>query len=258
MPVTPIGSDPASAALTIDGLTVDFAGFRAVDTVSTVIENGELRVLLGANGAGKTTLMDLVSGKTRPTAGRVFLGNVEITGLEEHRIAQAGLGRKFQIPSVFRDLSVRRNLEVASCRNPSVFANLRLGFPTAQTRRVEEILAMVGLESKQEVEAGSLSHGETQWLELGMLMAQDPKVILLDEPTAGMTEAETMKTAAIIKAMRGRHTIVVVEHDMAFVREIASRITVMHLGRILAEGPITEIETNPDVRAAYLGSKGIQ
>ncbi|MCB4767739.1 urea ABC transporter ATP-binding protein UrtD [Ancylobacter sp. Lp-2] len=255
---TPIGTPAVSAALTLDGLTVDFAGFRAVDTVSTIVEAGELRVLLGANGAGKTTLMDLVSGKTRPTAGHVYLGDTEITGLEEHRIAQAGLGRKFQIPSVFRDLGVRRNIEVAACRNPSVFANLRLGFSPEQTRRVEEILDLVGLNAKQEVEAGSLSHGETQWLELGMLMAQDPKLILLDEPTAGMTEAETMKTAAIIKAMRGRHTLIVVEHDMAFVKEIATRITVMHLGRILAEGSVAEIEANAEVKAAYLGSKGIQ
>ncbi|MBS7540802.1 urea ABC transporter ATP-binding protein UrtD [Ancylobacter lacus] len=254
----PIGAPASGAALTIDGLTVDFAGFRAVDTVSTVVEAGELRVLLGANGAGKTTLMDLISGKTLPTAGRVFLGEREITGLEEHRISQAGLGRKFQIPSVFRDLTVRRNLEVAACRNPGVFANLRLGFSPAQTRRVEDILDQVGLVTRQEDDAGSLSHGETQWLELGMLMAQDPKVILLDEPTAGMTEAETMKTAAIIKAMRGRHTLVVVEHDMAFVKEIANRITVMHLGRVLAEGSVADIEANAEVRAAYLGAKGIR
>ncbi len=246
-----------SAALTIDGLTVDFAGFRAVDNVSTVVEAGELRVLLGANGAGKTTLMDVISGKTRPTAGHVYFGDTDVTGLEEHKIAQAGLGRKFQIPSVFRDLSVRRNLEVAACPHPGVFANLRFGFADTQNKRIAEILNIIGLADKADVEAGNLSHGETQWLELGMLMAQAPKVIMLDEPTAGMTEIETRKTAEIIKQMRGRHTIVVVEHDMTFVKEIANRITVMHLGKILAEGDVTEIENNAAVKAAYLGSKGI-
>lgn len=246
-----------TATLTIDGLTVDFSGFRAVDNVSTVVEAGELRVLLGANGAGKTTLMDLISGKTAATSGKVYIGDEEVSGLPEHRIARAGLGRKFQIPSVFRELSVRQNLEVASCRNPGVLANLRLAFSPESRVRVDEILALVDLEAKSGVEAGTLSHGETQWLELGMLMAQNPKVILLDEPTAGMTEAETMKTASIIKDMRGRHTIVVVEHDMAFVKEIANRITVMHLGKVLAEGSVEHIENNESVRAAYLGSKGI-
>ena len=246
-----------TAALTIDGLTVDFAGFRAVDTVSTVVDPGELRVLLGANGAGKTTLMDLVSGKTRATAGHVYLDDKDITNLEEHKISQAGIGRKFQIPSVFRDLTVARNIEVASFRNPSVFRNLGFGLTAAARERVDEILELVGLTHCTQTEAGNLSHGETQWLELGMLMAQAPKVVLLDEPTAGMTEAETAKTAAIIKAMRGQHTIVVVEHDMAFVKQIADRITVMHLGKVLAEGDVASIESNQAVRDAYLGSKGI-
>jgi urea transport system ATP-binding protein len=174
-----------------------------------------LRVVLGANGAGKTTLMDLISGKTPSSEGQVFLYDTDITNREEHEIARAGVGRKFQIPSVFRELTVRRNLEVASCRNPK------------------------------------------EWLELGLLIVQDPKVLLLDEPTAGMTQAETHKTSQIINGLKGRHTIVVVEHDMAFVREIAERITVMHLGQILAEGDVAAIERNPQVREAYLGSKGI-
>jgi urea transport system ATP-binding protein len=247
----------STASLTIDGLTVDFSGFRAVDSVSTVVDAGELRVLLGANGAGKTTLMDLISGKTRATAGKVYIGDTEVTAMSEHAIARAGMGRKFQIPSVFRDLTVRQNLEVAASPSPGVFANLRFALPSSTTARIDEITELVGLGERVDTDAGTLSHGETQWLELGMLIAQRPKVILLDEPTAGMTEAETMKTAAIIKAMRGEHTLVVVEHDMAFVKEIANRITVMHLGKVLAEGTVESIEKNQAVRDAYLGSKGI-
>ncbi len=246
-----------TAALTIDGLAVDFAGLKAVNGVSMVVEEGELRVLLGANGAGKTTLMDLVSGKTKSTAGRVHLYDTEITNREEHEIARAGIGRKFQIPSVFRDLTVRRNLEVASCRNPRVMANLGFGFPRAARAREDEVLDLIGLADAAERQAASLSHGQTQWLELGLLMVQEPKVLLLDEPTAGMTQAETYKTSQIINGLKGRHTVLVVEHDMAFVREIAERITVMHLGQVLAEGSVADIERNPKVREAYLGSRRI-
>lgn len=245
------------AALTIDALEVDFSGFKAVDGVSMVVEEGELRVLLGANGAGKTTLMDLISGKTKCTGGRVFVGEADITNAEEHRIARAGIGRKFQIPSVFRELSVRQNLEVSSIKNPGVLSNLGLRFSSSQRERVDAILAEMGLEEVADENAGALSHGQTQWLELGMLLIQDPQILLLDEPTAGMTQAETLKTSQIINALKGRHTLIVVEHDMAFVRQIAERITVMHLGKVLAEGRIEEIETNEAVREAYLGSGGI-
>ncbi len=244
-------------ALTIDGLGVDFGGFKAVNGVSLTIEDGELRVLLGANGAGKTTLMDLVSGKTQSTEGRVFLHDTNITNWEEHHIARAGIGRKFQIPSVFKELTVRRNLEVASCRNPGVWANLRFGFSKQATHDVDEVLELIGLTEEAGQLAAYLSHGQTQWLELGLLITQNPKVILLDEPTAGMTQAETRKTSEIVNSLKGRHTLVVVEHDMAFVREIAERITVLHLGQVLAEGSVAQIEADPRVREAYLGSKGI-
>ena len=246
-----------TVALTIDGIGVSFAGVKAVDGVSLLIEEGELRVLLGANGAGKTTLMDLISGKTPSTEGRVFLFDTEITNWSPHRIARAGIGRKFQIPSVFRDFTVRRNLDVASCSDPRVLANLGIGIPRARRRRINEVLELTGLADAAETPAANLSHGQTQWLELGMLIVQDPKLLLLDEPTAGMTQAETHKTAEIIKGLRGQHTILVVEHDMAFVREIAEQITVMHLGRVLAEGDIAAIESNEAVRRAYLGSHGI-
>ena len=247
----------AQSALTIDGLGVDFGGFKAVDGVTLTVEDGELRVLLGANGAGKTTLMDLVSGKTKSTQGRVFLHDTDITNWEEHKIARAGIGRKFQIPSVFKELTVRRNLEVASCKKPGVFANLRFGFGGEANERVDEVLELIGLTEESDRVAAYLSHGQTQWLELGLLITQNPKIILLDEPTAGMTQAETHKTSVIVNNLKGRHTIIVVEHDMAFVREIAERITVLHLGQVLAEGNVGEIESNLKVREAYLGSKGI-
>ncbi len=246
-----------TAALTIDGIGVSFAGFKAVNKVSMIIEEGELRVLLGANGAGKTTLMDLISGKTESTEGRVFLYDTDITNREEHEIARAGVGRKFQIPSVFKELSVRENLQVANCRSPAVLANLGFGFSTEAKKRIDEVLELIGLTEQAATIAGNLSHGQTQWLELGLLIVQNPKVLLLDEPTAGMTQAETHRTSQIINGLKGRHTILVVEHDMAFVREIAERITVMHLGQILAEGDVSEIERNEKVREAYLGSKGI-
>ncbi len=247
----------AQSALTIDGLSVDFEGFKAVNGVTMTVDDGELRVLLGANGAGKTTLMDLISGKTKSTDGRVYLHDTDITNWEEHKIARAGIGRKFQIPSVFKELTVRRNLEVASCKMPGVFANLRFGFGTDAERNVDEVLELIGLTEEQDRIAAYLSHGETQWLELGLLITQNPKIILLDEPTAGMTQAETHKTSEIVNNLKGRHTIIVVEHDMAFVREIAERITVLHLGQVLAEGNVEQIENNPKVREAYLGSKGI-
>src|ERR1700675_745064 len=247
----------AAAALTIDGLSVDFEGFKGVNQVSMVVDEGELRVLLGANGAGKTTLMDLISGKTQVTSGRVFLYDTEITNWEEHKIARAGVGRKFQNPSIFKELTVRRNLEVASCRNPGVFANLRFGFSAEAERNVDEVLELIGLTEEANRLAAYLSHGQTQWLELGLLITQNPKVILLDEPTAGMTQAETHKTSEIVNSLKGKHTLIVVEHDMAFVREIAERITVLRVGAALAKDNVEETETDPKVRAAYLGSKGI-
>ncbi len=245
------------AALTLEGLGVSFAGFKAVSGVNLTIAEGELRVLLGANGAGKTTLMDLISGKTRSTEGTVHLYDTDITNWHELAVARAGIGRKFQIPSVFRELSVRRNLEVASCRSPGVFANLGFGLRQAARQRLDGVLEQVGLADCADRLAGILSHGQTQWLELGLLMVQDPKLLLLDEPTAGMTAAETERTAEIIKGLRGSHTVVVVEHDMAFVRDIAETITVLHLGQVLAEGDMLTVERDPAVRDAYLGARGL-
>ena len=223
------------------------------------VEEGELRVLLGANGAGKTTLMDLVSGKTKSTEGRVFLHDTDITNWEEHKIARAGVGRKFQIPSVFRDLTVRRNLEVASCRNPGVLRQSRASAfsqasPARRRSRAGTDWPDRGGQSAGRPTSPTVRRSGSS---LALLITQNPKVILLDEPTAGMTQAETQKTSEIVNRLKGKHTIIVVEHDMAFVREIAERITVLHLGQVLAEGNVEQIETNPKVREAYLGSKGI-
>ncbi|MEL7000790.1 MAG: urea ABC transporter ATP-binding protein UrtD [Pseudomonadota bacterium] len=244
-------------ALMLDGLGVSFGGFKAVDCFSTVVAHGELRVILGPNGAGKTTMMDLVSGKTASTEGKVFLYGADITNHPEHMIARAGVGRKFQIPSIFRDLRVRENLEVAAVEETGVLRNLRLGLSRAQKQRIDEVIELTRLEDVLDARAGDLSHGQMQWLELGMLIVQEARVILLDEPTAGMTQAETLKTSQIINALKGKHTIIVVEHDMAFVREIAERISVMHMGKLLAEGPMAKIESDPAVQEAYLGSGGI-
>src|ERR1700719_4725406 len=203
-------------ALAIDGLSVDFEGFKAVNQVTMTIDDGELRVLLGANGAGKTTLMDLISGKTKSTSGRVFLHDTDITNWEEHKIARAGVGRKFQIPSIFKDLTVRRNLEVASCRNPAVLANLRFGF-AKEASDVDRVLELIGLTEEANRLAAYLSHGQTQWLELCLFITPNPKGILLDGTTHGMTQAETHKASEIVNSLKGKHTLIVVEHDMACV-----------------------------------------
>lgn len=244
-------------ALSLDGVTAKFGAFVAVDDVKMSVADGELRVLLGANGAGKTTLMDMISGRIHCSRGRVRIFDRDITNWTEHKIALAGVGRKFQIPSVFRNLTVQENIEVARCHGQSVFRNLRFAMSQSDRDRVAEIMELIGLNDVQTQLAAHLSHGQTQWLELGILVAQDPKVVLLDEPTAGMTHDETYKTAEIIKRLRGEHTILVIEHDMSFVREIAQVITVLHLGKVIAEGSVSEIESNDEVRAAYLGSAGI-
>lgn len=244
-------------ALKLERLGVDFGGFKAVDGFSMSVADGELRVLLGANGAGKTTLMDLISGKTKVTEGKVFLHGKDITNWHEHKIARAGVGRKFQIPTVFRELTVRENFDVAGIENRGVFGNLGPQHKKIDSERIEEAIDLVSLREKLTEQAGNLSHGETQWLELGLVIVQNPKVVLLDEPSAGMTAQETLKTSRIINGLKGQHTLIVVEHDMTFVREIAETITVMHLGKLLAEGTISEIENDQAVKNAYLGSGGI-
>lgn len=247
-----------SRGLVVEQLEVNFGGFKAVDGFSMKVEDGELRVLLGPNGAGKTTLMDLISGKTKSTGGKVLLNGEDITDREEHLIARQGIGRKFQIPSIFQEMTVLENLQVAESQEFSVIKNIFKRTGGKPSARVERVLKQIDLEPLANTPAGSLSHGQTQWLELGMLLVQGPHVILLDEPTAGMTVEETRKTAEIINSMKGKHTLLVVEHDMGFVRSIAEKITVMHQGKLLAEGSVAEIENNPAVIEAYLGGKKIE
>lgn len=246
----------ARAHLTLRDVVVSFGGFRAVNGLNLTVAKGELRCLIGPNGAGKTTALDMICGKVKPTSGEIRLDDRRLDRLEEHAIARAGVGRKFQVPSVFRELTVIENMRVARSDRTGVWRNLLTGGARAGDDGLEKIVALVGLEDRLARPASHLSHGQTQWLELAMLLAQDPELILMDEPTAGMSSAETRKTAQIFNRLKGLHTLLVVEHDMGFVKEIGDRISVMHQGRLLAEGSAAEIEADPHVREAYLGSKG--
>lgn len=250
-------AEPRSATTAIlrtKNLTVRFDEFPAVSNVDLSIEDGELRVIIGANGAGKSTLLDLLCGKTLPSEGEIWLRDANITGIGESAIARSGVGRKFQTPTVFKEMTVLENLQVASDRRVRVFENL-LQRVRAKPNDMEVFVAeRTGLLGLMNRKASELSHGQLQWLELAMVLSQDPKIILLDEPAAGMTSAETDKTAELLLDLEGRHTVLVIEHDMAFVRRISRTITVMHQGAILAEGTAGEIEQNPAVIEAYLGS----
>lgn len=243
--------------LELHDVAVEFSGFRAINGLHLAVNKGELRCLIGPNGAGKTTALDVICGKVKARSGRITLMGQDITRLPEYKIARRGVGRKFQVPSVFRELTVRDNLEVAHCKRLGVFANVRRFRHTGERAGLEKLAELVGLEDVLDRRAGYLSHGQTQWLEIALLLAQDSGIILLDEPTAGMTTQETMHTAKIFNALKGRHTLLIVEHDMAFVREIADTITVMHQGRVLAEGSAIAIQNDPLVREAYLGRRGI-
>jgi len=243
--------------LEMKDVVVEFNGFKAIDNFNFSVKKGELRCLIGPNGAGKTTALDLICGKIKPKSGEVLFEGLWIDDMEEHEIAWAGIGRKFQIPSVFRELSVRENLDVAHCKNHGVLVNAFLFGRGDEKDGLEKLAELVGLQDELETTAGHLSHGQTQWLEISLLLAQAPQLILMDEPTAGMTVQETKKTAELFNRLKGRHTLVVVEHDMGFVKEIGDVISVMHLGNMLAEGTVSEIEQNEAVKDAYLGSGGI-
>ncbi len=243
--------------LQLKNVVVNFNGFHALDGLDFTVNEGELRCLIGPNGAGKTTALDIICGKTKATSGSVEFESTNLSVLQEHQIAREGIGRKFQIPSVFQDMTVKENLEVGYCKKNKVFSNLfkyKLGKEEEGLNRLAE---MVNLQEHLDVIAGHLSHGQTQWLEIALLVAQNPKLILMDEPTAGMTRQETHKTAELFLKLKEKHTLVVVEHDMGFVKEIGDVISVMHQGKMLAEGTANEIENNSDVQEAYLGSGGI-
>jgi urea transport system ATP-binding protein len=244
----------ARSLLYLDGVTVSFDGFKALNALSFVIDRGELRCIIGPNGAGKTTMMDVVTGKTRPDAGTVtFDGKVDLTRLDEAAIANLGIGRKFQKPTVFENLSVFANLELARKTARGITRTLFARLQANERDEVAGMIRRIGLVGRETVPAGSLSHGQKQWLEIGMLLMQDAQLLLLDEPVAGMTDRETEATAALVRSLAGEHTVVVVEHDMEFVRSLASRVTVLHEGSVLADGTIDFVQNHQGVIDVYLG-----
>ena len=243
-----------SAMLYLDGVHVSFDGFHAINNLSLTLAPGEMRAIIGPNGAGKTTMMDIITGKTKPDEGTVlFDGTVDLTRLDETRIAELGIGRKFQKPTVFESQTVQDNLLLALNVDHSVKGTLFWRGNTAESERIDKVLETTRLTDARHRLAGSLSHGQKQWLEIGMLLAQDPKVLLVDEPVAGMTDVETHLTAELLKEINRNHTIMVVEHDMTFVRELGVKVTCLHEGSVLAEGTIDDVSSNERVIEVYLG-----
>ena len=240
--------------LYLEDITVSFDGFKALNGLSLSIDDGELRCIIGPNGAGKTTMMDCITGKTRPDRGTAFFGqSLDLTRMREPEIAAAGIGRKFQKPTVFERHSVFDNFELALKQDKRVRATLRARVDDAARDRISTMLQRVGLAPQADRLAGTLSHGEKQWLEISMLLMQEPRLLLLDEPVAGMTDEETERTAELFLSLAGHHSLVVVEHDMAFVASIARTVTVLHEGRVLAEGGLESVQNDPQVIEVYLG-----
>jgi urea transport system ATP-binding protein len=241
--------------LYLEGITVSFDGFRALNDLNLYIGRGELRCIIGPNGAGKSTMMDVVTGKTRPDEGGAFFDrSIDLLALSEPEIAAAGIGRKFQKPTVFEQLPVLVNLELAMKANKSVWSTLVGRLTGEQRDRMDEVIETIGLVANREQRAGALSHGQKQWLEIGMLLMQEPQLMLVDEPVAGMTHQETERTAELLVSLAGERSVVVVEHDMEFVRSIARKVTVLHEGHVLAEGSMDTVQNDPNVIAVYLGS----
>lgn len=240
--------------LYLDNISVSFDGFKALNNLTLTIEAGELRCIIGPNGAGKTTMMDVITGKTRPDSGTAFLGQtLDLTQLSEPEIAHLGVGRKFQKPSVFENHSVFENLELAMKADKRVWRSLFAKLTGEEIDSIEETLALIKLSDKAGLPAGLLAHGQKQWLEIGMLLMQEPKLLLLDEPVAGMTDFETERTAELLNELAGKHSIVVVEHDMEFVGSIARTVTVLHEGSVLAEGTMDKVQNDERVIEVYLG-----
>src|SRR5687767_5612729 len=254
-PVTPGEVDLSHGAiLYLEDISVSFEGFRALNKLSLMIEVGELRCVIGPNGAGKTTMMDVITGRTRPDAGSCFFGQtIDLTRLSEAEIAHAGIGRKFQKPTIFEHHSVFENLELAMKADKRVRKSLFSVLNSEQKDRISENLKTIRLQDSAGRVAGLLSHGQKQWLEIGMLLMQEPKLLLLDDPVAGMSDEETERTAELFLSLAGKHSLVVVEHDMAFIEKIARKVTVLHEGSVLAEGPMEEVRNDPRVVEVYLG-----
>jgi urea transport system ATP-binding protein len=240
--------------LYLNDVSVSFDGFRALNKLSLAVDAGELRCIIGPNGAGKTTMMDVITGKTRADEGSIHFGqHLDLQKLSEHEIARGGIGRKFQKPTVFEALSVYDNLSLSLASAKGVWSSLVFRLSAPQQERIDEVVSWIGLQDHLQRLAGALSHGQKQWLEIGMLLCQNPMVLLVDEPVAGMTAEETERTAALLISLAGKHTVIVVEHDMAFVRSIARTVTVLHQGSVLAEGSMKKIADDPKVIEVYLG-----
>lgn len=239
--------------LGIEGLTVSFDGFKAVDDLTLYLDRDELRVVIGPNGAGKTTVLDLICGKTKATEGSIKFLNKELTDLSEHEIVRAGVGRKFQTPSIYENLTVYENLEVSYPKGRNVFGALTFKRTEEVDQRIREVSRDIFLEEMLEMEAGLLSHGQKQWLEIGMLLIQDPVLLMLDEPVAGMSVKEREQTAELLKRICKGRAVLVIEHDMEFVARIAHKVTVLHQGKILAEGNMEKVQSDPKVIEVYLG-----
>ncbi len=242
------------AVLYLEDISVSFDGFQALNKLSLSIDVGELRCVIGPNGAGKTTMMDVITGKTRPDSGTVYFGQtIDLTKLTDAQIAHAGIGRKFQKPTIFEQHTVFENLELAMKADKRVRRTLFAQLASAERDRIAETLHLIRLQDAANRIAGLLSHGQKQWLEIGMLLMQEPRLLLLDEPVAGMSDDETERTAELFLSLAGRHSLVVVEHDMAFIEKIARKVTVLHEGSVLAEGPMVEVQADPRVIEVYLG-----
>ena len=251
--MSPTGFQSPKPVLAIEGLTVSFDGFKAVDDLNLYLDRNEVRVVIGPNGAGKTTLLDLICGKTRATAGSIEFNGRELTRMKEFDIVRAGVGRKFQNPSIYENLSVFENLEMSYPAGRKVFGALFFKRSADVIARVEEVAAEIGLADQLHDEAGLLSHGQKQWLEIGMLLMQEPELLMLDEPVAGMSVSERAHTAELLKRISQGRSVLVIEHDMEFVKSIAHRVTVLHQGRLLAEGSMEAVQKNPKVVEVYLG-----
>jgi urea transport system ATP-binding protein len=247
--------------LSVDGVNKQFDGFKAINDLNFYLDEGELRTVIGPNGAGKSTFMDILTGRTRPDSGTVVLHNddghdVHLTKLREYEINRLGIGRKFQTPSIYRSHTVYDNLLLSLDRPRGVFANLFYRESAADRERIEEVLGTVRLKERRHALAGSLSHGQKQWLEIGMLLAQNPRILLIDEPAAGMSDEETERTGELLLSLEKKHSIIVIEHDMEFVRQIARKVTVLHQGHVLKEGAFEKVKADPEVIQVYLGRQG--
>ncbi|WP_095095241.1 urea ABC transporter ATP-binding protein UrtD [Pseudomonas sp. Irchel 3A5] len=250
---SPTGFQMNKPVLAIEGLTVSFDGFKAVDDLNLYIDRNEVRVVIGPNGAGKTTVLDLICGKTRATGGSIQFEGRELTKMHEYDIVRAGVGRKFQTPSIYDNLSVFENLEMSFPAGRSVFGALFFKRSGEVVARVREVAADIFLGDLLEQQAGLLSHGQKQWLEIGMLLMQDPQLLMLDEPVAGMSVSERSQTAELLNRISQGRSVLVIEHDMEFVKSIAHKVTVLHQGKVLAEGSMESVQNNPKVIEVYLG-----